>query len=261
MPLSEGKSTLHRFFALLVLSFLLLALDRFGKLGWLRSLVAEVGNPAKTGLYSVYQKSRKIGKISGEDPALQERLKQQEIELQGLRSKIAELEQENETMRKLLGAPLPASWQFLPAKITGFKDGEIFINQGKSQGILASQAVLFEEAYVGKVVEVAERNARIRGLFHKDLDLGVRIAGTAISGKLRLFNGQVIVDEIDRSKEAKVGDILVTSGDGSVPAGILVGEIKSLIDDPTASFQKALVEPAVDVKELVDVFVVAGSNH
>jgi len=263
MAVSEKKSALHRFFILLVLSFLLLVLDRFGKLSWLKSLVAEIGNPAKAGIYNLYQASKKIGGVSNKGQTLQDKLQQQEIELQGLRAKIAELEQENEAIRKLLGAPLPASWQFLPAKITGYKNGEIFINQGENQGISVGQAALFEEAYVGKVVEAAEKSARVRSLFHKDLNLPVRIAGEAISGRLRLFNGQVIVDEIDRDfprgnddKNLKVGDILVTQGHEEMPAGILVGEIKSLIDDPTAPFQKALVEPAVDVKELVNVFIV-----
>lgn len=267
---SDKKSALHTFLFVFLLTLLFLFLDKLGQINWLKGVFADFLNPVRSAIYSVYQRTmsadKKQDKHGVDRRILEEKLGQLEIENQVFKVKVAELERENQSMRRLLQAPLPASWQFLPAKVVGFAEERLLIDKGKRDDLLEGQAVVFGKAYVGQITELGYKNAWVETAYHKELDLAVRVAGKTVFGKLKVLNGQIIVDEVERNKALSVGDLLVTRGspkdspkenlDESVPAGILVGEIKTLIDDPTASFQKARVDPAVEPGELVDVFVV-----
>lgn len=264
---SEKRSVFHTFFLLFLLSFFLLFLDKFDYFSWFKGFAANFANPAKESIYFIYQKVTSLDspswctpgfRTSGDECGivLEEKLKQFEIEVQDLKVKVGELKQENQSMRQLLEAPLPASWQFLPAKIIGYKQGELFLNRGKKDDIMEGQVIVFGQAYVGQILRAEDRNAWARTLYHREAELSVRVSGTNIVGKLKNLNGQTIVDEVERDKKLNVGSILVTRGEKKIPAGITVGEIKRIVDDPITPFQKAQVEPAVDPRELVDVFVI-----
>lgn len=257
MSATEKKSAFNYFVFFFLLSLLFLLLDKFNQLSWLKGFAAGFVNPVRVSVYSFYKELKLSGKSDKGAQILEEKLEQLEIEAGVLKSQISELEQENQSMRRLLGAPFPASLQFLPVKIIGEKAGEIFINKGRKDGILKGQAVVFGKSYVGRILRLDDETGRVETLYHKELDLPVRVAGTAISGKLRLFNGQIIIDEVERNKDLSVGNILVISGDEVSPAGIVVGELKRIIDEPTAFFQRAQVKPMVEPGELVDVFVVS----
>src|SRR3990170_469148 len=73
-------------------------------------------------------------------------------------AKLSSLEEENEAMRRLLGAPLPRQWKFIPAPIIARGD-EISLGVGALDGVEEGDAVIWEEVLLGTVANVSQRQS------------------------------------------------------------------------------------------------------
>lgn len=177
-----------------------------------------------------------------------------------LLAKIASLEKENGNLRKLLGAPLPSKWHFLPAKIIG-KDGDDYIiDQGKVEGVLLEQVVLDETDFAGKISFVGENISRFSSFNNPNLKISVYFKNPkeeAIEGRglLRSEAGKIIIDQILTEEKVTIGDLVFTAGENYIPADILIGTISN-VGKISSVFQKAEVFPQVDQATLQNVFLV-----
>lgn len=178
-----------------------------------------------------------------------------------LEAKIVTLEKENAQMRKLLGAPLPSKWHFLPAKIIGKDNEDYIIDQGKAEGVILGQAVLSESYLAGKISFVGENISRFSSFNNHDLKISVylkKINSESITGRGLLRNeaGKIVIDQILTEENISTGDLVFTAGESYIPADILIGSV-SKIGKVSSVFQKAEVFPVTEEGTLQNVFLVS----
>ncbi len=173
-----------------------------------------------------------------------------------LQAEVAKLKAENRELRKLLGAPMPASWQFIPAKILSLKDEWLTLNVGSKDGISPGMNVLLlaegnQGILIGRVGRVDPYLAQA------DLISNARVRTTAgATGKIKRQNSSLELLEVEQKYNLSQGDLIVSEGkDGWLP-DLPVGRVGKIDTVPTAIYQSAQVEPIVELGSISQIFVV-----
>lgn len=111
------------------------------------------------------------------------------------------------------------------------RNNYITINKGSVDGIVKDMAVISPQTgVVGFVQDVSEHLATIRSLLNKNTAISVFIKKNNAFGSLVWGDGnfdfkKALVKEIPNHFNVKVGDTVITSGEGSFPKGIEIGRI------------------------------------
>ncbi|PJE67784.1 hypothetical protein COU95_00475 [Candidatus Shapirobacteria bacterium CG10_big_fil_rev_8_21_14_0_10_40_9] len=220
-------------------SLLLIIFDQLGVIRPIRGRIERILIPIEERLYSLKSKQ--------EPQVLKEERKITDLEAQ-----ISALKKENADMRRLLGAPLPSNWQFLPAKVIGEEDGILLLDKGRSDGLTIGQVAVFENIFVGRIVSLGEQICRLETLESKNLKIQATVKNPAFEGAtargiLSNSSGKLILDQVLLDESLLEGDLVLT-GD------LLIGKVKNV--SKTSLFQKAEVEPLISYSEQENVFLV-----
>lgn len=255
---SEGRLVFFLIFSSLLLAF-------FDRRGWIKPLRNFGEKPflwAEKKVYFlsrfsqqflVYFSSKK--KLAEEKEKLEEKLKNLAVEQNQLSSCL----EENEKMRRLLGAPLPANWKFLPAKVVGIS-GKMRIDKGEKDKVEEGMMVVAENILVGKISQVMAESS----LVDLPKSPGVKIPvivrrpggkGIQARGLLLNFGENLLLDRVLQKEDIQAGDLVVTSGEDWL-ADLLVGQIEEVLPKSAEIYQKAKVKPLFDYDQLQTVFVV-----
>lgn len=185
-----------------------------------------------------------------------------QVELQRLaieKNQLSVCLEENEKMRKLLGAPLPSAWKFLPAKVVGLAE-KMRIEGGRKDGVEEGMIVLSENILVGRVVEVGKNSSLVQLPTTPGVKIPVvakRKGGVQARGLLLgQYGGRLVLDKVLQSEDIQKGDLVVTSGDESWPVDLLIGQITEVLPKSAEIYQKAQVKPLLDYDKLRIVFIV-----
>jgi len=178
-----------------------------------------------------------------------------------LETENASLKNENLSLRKLLGAPLPSSWHFLPSRIIGQEENAYIIDQGRSNGVLSGQAVMGDNYFAGKVIFVGENISRFVSFQNPDFKVSALVkkeAGGEILGRGLLLNegGRLVLTQVLISEEIKEGDWVFTSLEKYIPADIPIGKIAKT-KKISSVFQKSEVLPFLELQNLNRVFLIS----
>lgn len=148
-----------------------------------------------------------------------------------------ELASENDRLRHLLKFAPTAAASYISARIA--IDGvsayshSVIINAGLTQGISRDAAVLNESGLVGRVIEAGQKTSRILLL----TDVNSRIPVITQSSREHAIAGGNGTDTLSllylpENTKVKVGETIVTSGDGNViPEGLPVGIVTKIEKD------------------------------
>jgi len=186
---------------------------------------------------------------------------EKDLLIETLKAQVAGLKEENLAARKLLGAPLPPNWQFLPAKVISVGEEGMLIDQGGTEGVKDQMIVLAEGVYLGKVQGVSVEAAKVALLTSPDSRAVVKILAKddlSLAGKGLLFgkgNNEMEVKEILAAEEIKEGD-LVVAADTAASSNLLIGKVTSVNYKKGDVFKTALVKREIDLNNLTEVFLV-----
>lgn len=253
------SQTLSAFLVLILISLALLLLENFGFLNSLRNTFSFFLVPLKRGVYktSLTVKKQftfltfwqeKEGKIRD--------LEEKERLLLVFEERVRQLEEENRILRAQLEAPLPPSWEFLPAKTLGLTRF-LAIDKGEKDGVRKGQGVLFQNIWVGKVVKVFPSESLVELPIDPESRIPVITGKTNARGILvGQFGKGILLDKVTSQERLELEDSVVTTGEGGYPKGILVGKIEKIEKKEEEIFQKAQVKTLLPFKELEMVFVV-----
>jgi rod shape-determining protein MreC len=160
------------------------------------------------------------------------------------------LASENARLRELLKlTPEPAT-TFLTARVIANSGGayvrSLMVHAGSENGVERGQAAVTGEGLVGRVSEVGSRAARVLLVTDLNSRVPVIVEGPQQRALLTGDNSErPCLRYLDASAAIKVGDRVVTSGQGGVfPPGLPVGVVASL-DGETPR-----VEPYVDLSQV-----------
>jgi rod shape-determining protein MreC len=173
------------------------------------------------------------------------------------------LSAENEAMRGLLKVVPETGVSYVTARLIGNSGGgymrTVMVNAGADQGAARGQAAIAEGGLIGRLTEVGSRAARVLLI----TDLNSRIPVVIPTSRMRAV---LAGDNSDRPhlvfasepKAIKIGDRVVTSGDGGVfPPGLPVGIVAAL-DQGNARIEPYAELGTLDYVLLVDYGLAGG---
>lgn len=190
-------------------------------------------------------------------------------EVNALRAQLTEYEKavsENEFYEKYLGIKdLNPDFQFAPAMVLGFDPDDIFggftVGVGKFHGINLYDPVITDEGVVGYISEVGITTSKVTTIIDPELVCGAYDSRTGDAGVLAgatelVGQGYTCFYNLQRNCSVAVGDLVVTSGSGIFPDGLILGSINNIGSDPISSSLFATVTPTVNFGELKKVMVI-----
>ena len=152
-------------------------------------------------------------------------------EMAALEAAVFNLEQENARLRVLLGAPLAAGWEFLPAPAVDIKADILTLGVGKATGVKEGTVVMAYQkesinngVILGRVFEVWGSQSKVRLLSSPELSVKA-ITRSGASGVVTGDGQMVWLNQVVQADKLAVGDlILTTGGDGWLP-GVVIGRM------------------------------------
>jgi rod shape-determining protein MreC len=137
------------------------------------------------------------------------------------------------------------------------------IDRGARDGVKVGAAVVNQDGVVGRVAVVTPGWADVMLLVDANSSTDVLVQRTRSRARVRGTGRDshlgIQVEYLSRSADVEPGDVLVTSGTGTVfPKGLRVGTIVSVARGAFGLYQSAQIEPSVDFGRLEGVLVVVG---
>ena len=204
-----------------------------------------------------------------------------EAENEDLRAQLAELQQEliaaqeyreeNEYLRELLNfAQKNSSYVFEAAKVisgsTSNWSSTLTLSKGSSNctnPMEVGDCVVTEYgALVGQIIEMGDTWCTVRTIVDSEIDVGALVgeAGAAgmCVGDFSLMQEKCLkLTYLSESAQMVEGDAVLTSGKGSsIPQGLVIGYIRSVLSEAAGQTLYGVVEPACDLDALTHVYVI-----
>ena len=262
---------------LLVIAFLLsvligvLSFAMGGQADPLTNLVNTVISPVRGGvsaaadwLEGVYGYVFRYGEMEQELTDLRARVRKLEEEVrQG-----EEAVRENEQLRALLDLTARHRSFVLEdvrvtARFTSNWESKLTLSKGSSAGIEAGDCVISETGVlVGIVDKVGVNWSTVSTIIDTDTEIGGIVTRTysagVLEGDLSLMNqGRLKLNYLPEGAQLVSGDEVLTSGRGDMfPSGLMVGRVEGVFTDPSGKTRYAVVQPAVALDTLIEVFVI-----
>lgn len=259
-----GKAipNLQLFLILLVISFLILGIDKIGLFSFPKQAAYFITNPVSFGLYKIKQN---VGTqfhfifaarfAARENKALQEQIGELLSENANLRRSLAETEAQLDQA----SAIDPKTYTLLTARPIGI-DRYLKIDKGTKDGIQLNQPVIFKDNYLGQIINVAEKGANIRLLADPDSKVAAFSFGKEGKAKGVLvgeFGTEMLMEKILHEEQIEIGDLVYTEGtEGYLPRGLVIGRVTQILENKNDVFKQAKVQPVFDIRDLELIFVI-----
>lgn len=167
------------------------------------------------------------------------------------------LEDENDAMRKMLNSPAHRDSKRLFAEVVDVAadlyQRRVVINRGSGSGVYVGMPVMSDTGLVGQVISVNYAFSRV--LLLSDPASSIPVINTrnhvrAIAGG-DSSSDELLINNVPRSSDFKVGDMLITSGLGGVfPEGYPVAEVTSVGFSESQPFAFIKAKPVVDTNRI-----------
>lgn len=131
----------------------------------------------------------------------------------------------------------------------------IVLHRGANQQVQKDMGVTdINNSIVGTVMEVSNNYAVVMSLLHEQSNLSARLQRSGETGTI-IWDGKrpdiLILKDINKTAKISSGDTVVTSGfSEKFPRGLLVGYVKDIVVDSTASTYTVRVTPGTNFENL-----------
>jgi rod shape-determining protein MreC len=192
-------------------------------------------------------------------------------ELRAENNLLNELETENSRLRMALDFRERSSFKLMPARIIS-RDASTWwntlrINRGFEDGVEADMPVVTELGVVGKTTTVSKNEAIVVLLTDETCRIGCKIDGTREQGIIsglriqeKAAEGLLQMNFLSKNAKIEPSQQVLTAGvaHGAFPPGLVIGRVKEF--RLRALDGQAVVEPAVQLDSIEDVFVLIGKK-
>ncbi len=179
-----------------------------------------------------------------------ERLRRENLILQGRSQKMASLQSENVRLRALLNSSALVRDDVLVAELIGVSPDperlQLVLNKGEGDGVFLGQPLIDADGLMGQIVEVSSGISR--ALLITDVTHAVPVQVNR-NGVRAIAEGtgaleSLEVRHISATTDIREGDLLVTSGlGGRFPEGYPVAVVINVERDPGEVFVRVLAAP------------------
>lgn len=233
-----------------------------GVLGAVAAPFQKLGNAVVDAFNTVVDNYKSAAILNNEKEKLQN-------EVNKLRDQLTEYEEavnENEFYEKYLDIKdANPDFKFAPAMVLTYDPDDIFcgftVGVGSFHGISLYDPVITDEGVVGYISEVGITTSKVTTILDPELVCGAFDSRTADAGVLSgstefASQGYTRFYNLPRTCSVAVGDLVITSGSGVFPDGLILGSINNIGSDPVSSSLFATVTPTASIGELKKVMVI-----
>ncbi|MEX0616994.1 MAG: rod shape-determining protein MreC [Candidatus Woykebacteria bacterium] len=263
MKISNKFASFRIILILLFLGLLLVPLERFGIFAPVKGPIQKITVPLQLGAYKFSNRLKEgfstvadVKNLRSKNSNLSEEnalLKAENEELRGLK-------EENEALRAQIGVTAFKKESLIPASTLGFSPLAtkrlLLIDKGRVHGVRSGMIVVVKNILIGRVFEASERVSSVELISDPDSSIAA-VTNKKVRGVVKgQFGAEIELSEVVQGENLEKRDLVLTVGEGVIPAGLVMGEIESVIKVEKELFQKAKIAPLLDVDKLATVFVV-----
>lgn len=254
----SNSSSLSYFLTLCVFSGFLFFLDYQKTLSPFHQVYDIFVNPMKKILYSMKQASYDslifiTFARNGSKKLIN--LEQRVAELTVDSERLTALEKENTALRDQMGVTSPNTYTLIPANVIGL-ERYLIVDKGAFNNVKKGMVVLSKNIYIGTIFDVKPTSSRVLLPSDPDSLLSVQTSKTGVKGILvGQFGSAMQLTKVVQQDELKVNDTIITSGEGGIPKGFIIGTIGSIEKKENELFQSAIIKPLVDSNHIDIVFI------
>ena len=233
-------------------------------------LVKGILAPIRTGASKLTDQAEQLYNYIFEYEALQEenlRLKEELSNLEEDSRRADALERENQRLRDALGmSQIREDFKLVDCYVISRSSQEwsstFTVNRGTSSGIQVGMcAVTANGELVGLVSEAGSNFAVIKSVMDSSLEISATISASGYNGMVQGGyasgkEGLLRMDYLPSNSVIRNHDQVVTSGSTVYPRNLIIGHVVDADFDDTGVAKYALLEPAVNVASLEQVFIV-----
>lgn len=213
---------------------------------------------------SCYTYIYEVEELKAENAELRKRIARMEEEVRESRQAL----EENARLREIAKlSERRRDFEFVMADIVSREASNwastFTIGKGYAHGIEPFDCVINEEGFlVGYISEVGTNWSIITTLIDSDMELGAIIARTreaaVAEGDFALMSeGKLKLTFLPEDTVLLNGDVIYTSGVGGIyPKDIRIGTVVEVMADASGMGNYAVIEPAVDLDRLTQIFVI-----
>lgn len=180
-----------------------------------------------------------------------ERLRRENLVLQGRSQQMASLQGENVRLRKLLNSSALVRDDVLVAELIGVSPDperlQLVLDKGERDGVFVGQPLVDAEGLMGQIVEVSSGTSRallITDVTHS-VPVQVNRNGVRAIAEGTGALGSLEVRHVSSTADIRAGDLLVTSGlGGRFPEGYPVAVVKEVERDAGEAFARVVAAPS-----------------
>jgi rod shape-determining protein MreC len=179
-----------------------------------------------------------------------ERLRREQLLLQGRSHQMASLHADNARLRALLNSTALLRDDVLVAELIGVSPDpvrhQLVLNKGERDGVFVGQPLIDAEGLMGQVVEVSQLTSRVLLITDSTHSLPVQVNRNGVRA---IAEGVGALDSLEihhvaATTDIREGDLLVSSGLGRrFPVGYPVAQIVTVERDPGQPFARVLARP------------------
>lgn len=230
--------------------------------GFIVTPIQQVSSQISGTVSGYFQRYARADEISDEN----ERLRAEVNELREQMIDYAQYKQENETLREFLDLKGANPDFVLESAAVVARDqndrfGSFTIDRGLIHGVSLRDTVISSDGLVGVVSQVGSNFAKVNTILDVQVKVGAYDVRTRdigiVTGDIALSqDGRCKMNYLSKESRAASGDLVVTSGGGLFPKGLIIGKIAKISDSPDGLSLYAEIEMAADVRAVTDVMVI-----
>ena len=233
-------------------------------------LVQGILAPIRTGASKLTDQAEQLYNYIFEYETLQQenlRLKEELANLEEDSRRADALERENQRLRDALGmSQIREDFKLVDCYVISRSSQEwsstFTVNRGTSSGIQAGMcAVTANGELVGLVSEAGSNYAVIKSVMDSSLEISATISASGYNGMVQGGyasgkEGLLRMDYLPSNSVIRNHDQVVTSGSTVYPRNLIIGHVVDADFDDTGVAKYALLQPAINVASLEQVFIV-----
>lgn len=174
---------------------------------------------------------------------------------------------ENERLHAMLALKERSQYKLRGARVLSRNRdnpvASLTIDVGRAQGVKKNLPVITPMGLAGKVLSVGENTSLVELATDYNFRAACQLQRSRVDGILAYEpGGGYALTQVPKNSDARVGDVVITSGYSSIfPRGLQVGIVTEVDRDNPTLFLKIRVRPTVDFSRIEELFVIYPADN